>query len=43
MSPGDTIFIPEKIIGGSPVWQNIIGIAQVMSSAALPIAISGTL
>jgi protein involved in polysaccharide export with SLBB domain len=43
MSPGDTIFIPEKILGGSPVWQNIIGIAQVMSAAALPIAMSGTL
>jgi len=43
MSPGDTIFIPEKILGGSPLWQNIIGIAQVMSAAALPIAISGTL
>ena len=43
MRPGDTIFIPEKIIGGSQVWQNIIGVTQVMSAAALPIAISGTL
>lgn len=43
MSPGDTIFIPEKIIGGSQVWQNILGVTQVMSAAALPLAISGTL
>jgi hypothetical protein len=41
MQPGDTIFVPEKIIGGSPAWQNIIGIAQIMSAAALPLAIAG--
>jgi protein involved in polysaccharide export with SLBB domain len=43
MRPGDDIFVPEKVIGGSPVWQNVIGIAQVMAAAALPLAISGTL
>ena len=42
MRPGDTIFVPEKIVGASPVWQNILGIAQIMSAAALPLAISGT-
>lgn len=43
MQPGDTIFIPEKIIGGSAAWQNIIGVAQVMSAATLPLAIGGVL
>jgi protein involved in polysaccharide export with SLBB domain len=43
MQPGDTIFVPEKIIGGSPVWQNIIGMAQIMSAATLPLAIGGVL
>jgi hypothetical protein len=42
LRPGDSVFVPEKIIGGSQVWQNIIGMAQIMSVAALPIAISGT-
>jgi protein involved in polysaccharide export with SLBB domain len=41
MRPGDTIFVPEKIIGGSTVWQNIAGVAQAMAAAALPIAIAG--
>ena len=41
LRPGDTIFIPEKIIGGSPVWQNILGMAQIMSAATLPLAIGG--
>jgi protein involved in polysaccharide export with SLBB domain len=43
MQPGDTVFVPEKVMGGSMVWQNILGLAQVMSAAALPLAISGTL
>ena len=42
MRPGDTIFVPEKIIGGSTVWQNIAAVAQAMSVAALPLAISGS-
>jgi hypothetical protein len=43
MQPGDTIFVPEKIIGGSQVWQNILGMAQIMSAATLPLAIGGVL
>jgi len=42
LRPGDTVFVPEKIVGGSTVWQNILGMAQIMSTAALPIAIAGT-
>ena len=43
MRPGDTIIVPEKIIGGSPVWQNIVGIAQMMSATTLPLAIGGVI
>ena len=39
MQPGDTIFVPEKIVGGSAVWQNIIGVAQIMSAMTVPLAI----
>jgi protein involved in polysaccharide export with SLBB domain len=40
MQPGDTIFVPEKIIGGS-AWQGVIAMAQLATSAALPLAIGG--
>jgi len=43
MRPGDTIFIPERIIGTSQTWQNILGLAQLASAAALPLALSGAL
>jgi protein involved in polysaccharide export with SLBB domain len=43
MRPGDTVFVPEKIIGGSQVWQNILGMAQIMSATTLPLAIGGVL
>lgn len=43
MRPGDTIFVPEKIVGGSMIWQNILGTAQIMSAATLPLAVSGVL
>jgi hypothetical protein len=43
MRPGDTIFVPEKIVGGSQVWQSILGGAQVISAAAIPLAVSGVL
>jgi protein involved in polysaccharide export with SLBB domain len=42
LRPGDSVFVPEKIIGTSPVWQNIASMAQIMSAVALPIAIAGT-
>lgn len=43
MRPGDTIFVPERIVGGSPVWQNIVGTAEVMSALTLPFAFGGVL
>ena len=41
MRPGDTIFVPERIVGGSTIWQNVAAVAQAMAAAALPIAIAG--
>ena len=43
MRPGDTIFVPEKISGGSQVWQTLLGAAQVVSAAAIPLAVGGIL
>jgi len=43
MEPGDTVFVPEKIVAGSAVWQNIIGVAQIMSATMLPLAVGGVL
>ncbi len=42
MRPGDTIFVPQRIVGGSTVWQNIAAVAQAMAAAALPVAIAST-
>lgn len=43
MQPGDTIFVPEKIVGVSAVWQNIAALAQISSAATYPLAIAGVL
>ena len=34
MEPGDTIVVPEKAVGGSHSWQNLIAIAQLAQAAA---------
>jgi protein involved in polysaccharide export with SLBB domain len=39
--PGDSIVVPEKVIGGSMLWRNLIGTAQIMSSVALTGAVAG--
>ena len=41
MRPGDTIFVPEKIVGASTVWQNVAAVAQAMAAVALPVALAG--
>jgi protein involved in polysaccharide export with SLBB domain len=43
LRPGDSVFVPEKVMGGSRVWQDILGMAQIMSAATLPLAIGGVL
>jgi protein involved in polysaccharide export with SLBB domain len=34
LQPGDSIVVPEKITGGSMLWKNLMGGAQLASSAA---------
>jgi len=34
IEPGDTIVVPEKAIGGSNGWKNLIAISQLASAAA---------
>ncbi len=41
LHPGDSVVVPEKVIGGSQVWRNLIGTAQVMSSVAVTAALTG--
>jgi len=38
---GDSIVVPEKVIGGSQIWRNLIGTAQIASSVALTGAVAG--
>ena len=41
LRPGDSIIVPEKVMGGSQIWRNLIGTAQIMSSVALTGAVAG--
>jgi protein involved in polysaccharide export with SLBB domain len=41
MHPGDSIIVPEKVIGGSQLWRNLIGTAQIMASVAFTGAVAG--
>jgi protein involved in polysaccharide export with SLBB domain len=41
LQPGDSIVVPERIVGGSEIWKNIIGAAQIMSSIAITGAVTG--
>jgi protein involved in polysaccharide export with SLBB domain len=42
LQPGDMIVVPEKPIGGPPIWRNIFATAQVMSSLATSALIIST-
>jgi polysaccharide biosynthesis/export protein len=35
MRPGDSLIVPEKIIGGSAVWKNVLSTAQFASALAI--------
>jgi len=43
MRPGDTIFVPEKIVGASQAWQNLAATAQILTAAMIPLALTGVL
>ena len=40
MKPGDSIIVPEKMVG-SQVWKNVLSAAQIMSSVAITGAVAG--
>ena len=35
IEPGDTIVVPEKPVGGSTTWKNLLSVAQIAQAAAL--------
>jgi protein involved in polysaccharide export with SLBB domain len=35
LQPGDTILVPEKIVGGSAAWRNLMSTAQIVSGLAI--------
>jgi protein involved in polysaccharide export with SLBB domain len=41
MQPGDVLVVPQKILGGSAVWKNLLGTAQIMSSIAITAHVAG--
>jgi protein involved in polysaccharide export with SLBB domain len=43
LRPGDAILVPEKALGGSQVWQNVIATAQIMAALTIPLAIAGVI
>jgi protein involved in polysaccharide export with SLBB domain len=43
LEPGDVIVVPQKIIGGSLFWKNLLTIAQISSSIAFTAGIAGVL
>lgn len=43
MEPGDVVVVPQKIIGGSMFWRNMLATAQVLSSVAIAGNLTGLL
>jgi protein involved in polysaccharide export with SLBB domain len=35
VQPGDTIVVPEKAVGGSPLWKNLVTVAQIAQAGAI--------
>ena len=43
LDAGDVIVVPQKIIGGSLVWRNLLTVAQIASSVAITAAVAGVI
>lgn len=41
LDPGDVIVVPQKIVGTSVVWRNILGAGQIAASLAIAAAVAG--
>ncbi len=43
LDPGDVVVVPQKIIGASLIWRNLLTVAQIASSVAFTGAVAGVL
>ncbi|WP_156785092.1 SLBB domain-containing protein [Terriglobus roseus] len=43
LNPGDVVVVPQKIIGASLFWRNLLTVAQITSSIAITAAVAGVL
>ncbi len=41
LNPGDTIVVPQKIVGPSVTWRNLLASAQIVTSLAIAAAVAG--
>jgi protein involved in polysaccharide export with SLBB domain len=41
LDPGDVVVVPQKILGGSLFWKNLLTVAQLSSSIAITAAVAG--
>jgi protein involved in polysaccharide export with SLBB domain len=41
LEPGDVVVVPQKIIGASLLWRNLLSAAQIASSIAITAAVAG--
>jgi protein involved in polysaccharide export with SLBB domain len=39
LRPGDMVFVPEKALGGPPLWKNTLQAAQMLSSVAVAVSV----
>lgn len=40
LQPGDSVVVPEKIVGGSQLWRNLLSAGQVMSGLGIAAAVA---
>ena len=43
LDPGDVVVVPQKILGASLFWRNLLTVAQITSSIAITAAVAGVL
>jgi protein involved in polysaccharide export with SLBB domain len=43
LDPGDVVVVPQRVIGASLFWRNLLTVAQVTSSIAITAAVAGLL
>jgi protein involved in polysaccharide export with SLBB domain len=43
LDPGDVVVVPQKILGASVFWRNLLTVAQLSSSIAITAAVAGVL